>query len=215
MKTTTWMKTLFMIAMAFVIFSCADDAGSNSGGDTDADADTDSDADTDTDADADTDSDTDSDSDPVFSVASTAFEDGAAIPTSHTCDGTNISPVLSWSDAPAGTLSFAFVLNDDSISFLHSAIWDIPSTLEGLPEAIDPAYSPSNVAGATQCDSWDGAIGYSGPCPPSEHTYQYIIYALDVAALPGVDNTSSVLQIRTAADEHTLGQAILTGTYGG
>ncbi len=222
-----WLMAVMLVSLIGTVITTGcgndDDSASDSDTDTDTDGDSDTDSDTDGDTDADTDSDTDSDSDSDtdtdsdgdFTVTSTSFDEGQAIPEAHTCHGANTSPELSWTDAPTGTLSFAFILNDESISFLHSAIWDIPSSLNGLPEAIEAAYAPSNVAGSVQCDSWDGQIGYSGPCPPSEHTYQYIIYALDVDVLPGVDNASSVSQVSTAVQGHVIEQAILTGIYGG
>ena len=38
-----------------------------------------------------------------FTLTSTAFSDGAAIPSRHACDGPDLSPPLAWSGVPAGT----------------------------------------------------------------------------------------------------------------
>ena len=48
----------------------------------------------------------------TFSLTSPAFRDGGQIPTKYTGDGENLSPPLEWSDAPAGTKSFALVVED-------------------------------------------------------------------------------------------------------
>jgi phosphatidylethanolamine-binding protein (PEBP) family uncharacterized protein len=40
---------------------------------------------------------------------STAFADGSAIPRRFACDGGDLSPPLSWSDAPTGTRSFVLL----------------------------------------------------------------------------------------------------------
>ena len=48
----------------------------------------------------------------AFTLTSTAFTDGAAIPVKHTCDGVDVSPPLAWSGAPAGTRSFALIADD-------------------------------------------------------------------------------------------------------
>ena len=40
-------------------------------------------------------------------ITSSAFDEGAMIPSQYTCDGINISPPLNWSDAPEATKSFA------------------------------------------------------------------------------------------------------------
>jgi phosphatidylethanolamine-binding protein (PEBP) family uncharacterized protein len=43
---------------------------------------------------------------------STAFADGSAIPRRFTCDGDDVSPPLSWGDAPPGTRSFVLLCDD-------------------------------------------------------------------------------------------------------
>src|SRR5881392_3770958 len=36
----------------------------------------------------------------AFSLTSTAFTEGSAVPPKYTCDGADVSPPLAWSDAP-------------------------------------------------------------------------------------------------------------------
>ena len=43
----------------------------------------------------------------AFTLRSPSFENQAAIPAKHTCQGDDAAPALAWSDAPAGTKSFA------------------------------------------------------------------------------------------------------------
>ncbi|MBI5445510.1 MAG: YbhB/YbcL family Raf kinase inhibitor-like protein, partial [Deltaproteobacteria bacterium] len=40
-------------------------------------------------------------------IASPAFPAGGAIPQKHTCEGTDISPELTWSEVPERTKSLA------------------------------------------------------------------------------------------------------------
>jgi hypothetical protein len=42
-----------------------------------------------------------------FHVSSATFSPGETIPKNFTCDGPDVSPELRWSNAPAGTQSFA------------------------------------------------------------------------------------------------------------
>ena len=69
-----------------------------------------------------------------FVLTSTAFVDGALIPAKHTCTGVDVSPLLAWSGAPAGTLSFAFTMKDVTFGspFNHSAAWEIPLATASL-----------------------------------------------------------------------------------
>jgi phosphatidylethanolamine-binding protein (PEBP) family uncharacterized protein len=41
----------------------------------------------------------------VFAISSTGFENGGDIPRKFTCDGADVSPELSWTEPPPGTLS--------------------------------------------------------------------------------------------------------------
>jgi len=72
-----------------------------------------------------------------FGVVSTAYDEGGVIPIKYSCNGANVSPPLTWSDAPDNTQSFAVVFLDTSTDFLHSVIWDIPSSRSDLPEDIE------------------------------------------------------------------------------
>ncbi len=150
----------------------------------------------------------------AFTVTSSSFAEGMEIPVRHTCDGTNVSPPLSWTGVPAGTMSFAVIHHDLTITFLHSAIWDIPSARSSLPENVANVAEPPEVAGAKQCPSWQAnTIGYNGPCPPNQHDYAFDVYALDVATLPNVTTTSSLSEVETEVLAHSLGMARLSGTY--
>jgi Raf kinase inhibitor-like YbhB/YbcL family protein len=154
--------------------------------------------------------------DPVgpLSLTSPSFASCAAIPAVNGCAGANTSPPLAWTGAPAGTQSFAIVFTDLSISLVHWVIFDIPATSTALPAAVERAYAPGNVAGAHQTTGYDGNTrGYLGPCPPSPHTYQLALYALDVVALPDASLQTTRAQAADAIMSHQLATATLTGTF--
>ncbi len=61
-----------------------------------------------------------------FSLTSSAFAHGGAIPRRHTCDGEDRSPPLSWLAPPAGTRSLASILDDPDAPtgrFIHWLAW--------------------------------------------------------------------------------------------
>src|SRR5690606_5871086 len=101
------------------------------------------------------------------------------LPSLHTCDGEGgkkeVSPPLSWTPGPEGTLSYAIVFNDKTTDFLHSAVYDIPADVTSIPEgALAIKYELSDPAGAKQSLSYKGTAGYAGPCPPEgEHEYEF------------------------------------------
>lgn len=150
-----------------------------------------------------------------FVLSSTAFAPGAPIPATHTCDGSNVSPALTWTAGPPGTESYAIVFTDLDNSLIHWAIWDIPSTTLSLIQGIPNDALPNPPGGGTkQVESYDNAtFGYLGPCPPSIHTYQFQVYAIDPATLPNVTTGSTRTQVETEILLNDLGSATLSGTY--
>lgn len=149
-----------------------------------------------------------------FTLSSPAYDDGGVIPDDNTCFGANVSPQLDWENAPAETQSFAVFFTDLTFSFDHSAIWNIDAGATGLPADVDKMPMPADVPGATQAQSYAGWHGYAGPCPPAEHTYQFILYALDVDTLDGEINENSGLgQVKAAFEAHALEQVTLDGMF--
>ena len=63
----------------------------------------------------------------TLSISSPAFDDGARVPTRHTCEGDDLSPPLQWDGAPQGTMSFVLLCEDP----------DAPAQLEAAREVGD------------------------------------------------------------------------------
>jgi hypothetical protein len=142
----------------------------------------------------------------TFALTSEAFADGQAIPIQFTCDGADQPPTLTWSDPPEGTRSFALVVDDPDApggTFRHWAAYDIAAGARSLG------------GGLAQATNDFGKAGYGGPCPPrghGPHRYRFKLLALDVDRLD-VGPSPKVSTVETAAAEHLLGRAELTGTY--
>lgn len=86
-----------------------------------------------------------------FHLQSPAFADGALIPPIHTADGLDLSPPLRWSGAPAGTGSFALVMDDPDAPpgcWVHWVLFNLPGDLRQLPAGIDrlPQLAPTEPA---------------------------------------------------------------------
>jgi phosphatidylethanolamine-binding protein (PEBP) family uncharacterized protein len=73
---------------------------------------------------------------------------------------------------------------------------------------------PANVTGAKQTLSYQAVRGYLGPCPPNVHTYEFVVYALDVATLPGATMATTRAQAVPIILDHDLAAASLSGMYG-
>lgn len=155
--------------------------------------------------------------DGTIDVTSKAFTEGESIPSTYTCDGTDVSPPLSIGNVPDDAAGLAIVLDDPdapSGTFTHWTIWNIPPDRTSIPEGVPPEPTLQSLGGARQGRNDFDAIGYGGPCPPagSEHTYRFTVYALDetldIEAGAGVD------PVETGIEEHRMAVGQLTGVYG-
>ena len=141
-------------------------------------------------------------------LTSDAFANGQSIPAKYTCKGKNISPALAWTEPPAGTQSFALILDDPDApagTWVHWVLFNIPASTRTLQE--DLSVSGMSVGK----NSW-GDMRYGGPCPPSgTHRYFFKLYALDsnLSLSPGATKD----QLLQAMDGHILAQAELMGTF--
>ncbi len=149
----------------------------------------------------------------AFTLNSPAFAAGAQIPIQYTCDGRDVSPPLIWRNPPAGTQTFALIMDDPDApagTWVHWIIFNIPASAKGLPEAIPPR--PRLEDGSVQgVNSWR-RVGYGGPCPPrGQHRYFFKLYALDVALSLGPSATKS--DLLRAMKDHIVARAELMGVY--
>lgn len=150
-------------------------------------------------------------------LTSTAFADGATIPVKHTCDGPDVSPPLAWSEAPAGTKSFALIMDDPDAPmglWVHWVLWNLPPATASLPEGVPKTETLKALGGALQGNNTWPKIGYYGPCPPpgKPHRYFFKLYALDTTLNLRAGATKG--DVEKAMEGHGLDQAQLMGTYG-
>jgi hypothetical protein len=153
----------------------------------------------------------------ALTLRSPAFANGGEIPREYTCDGADRSPPLEWTGAPAGTRSFALIMDDPDapdprapqMTWVHWVLYDIPPSTTGLPEdAASGALPPGTREGT---NSWK-RTGYGGPCPPiGRHRYFHKLYAVDTElgdlGEPTADDLAAAMQ------GHILAKAELVGTY--
>jgi Raf kinase inhibitor-like YbhB/YbcL family protein len=151
----------------------------------------------------------------AFTLISAAFRDETAIPAKYTCDGADVSPPLTWSDAPAGTRSFALIADDPDApagTWVHWVLYNLPAAISGLPENIAKVES-LDLRGARQGRNDFRRPGYGGPCPPPgpAHRYFFKLYALDAPLT--LKAGAQKKDVEAAMEGHVLATAQLMGTY--
>jgi Raf kinase inhibitor-like YbhB/YbcL family protein len=147
----------------------------------------------------------------MLKIESSAFSANDRIPKKYTGEGTDVSPPLSWSGAPDGTVELVLICDDPDAPtpepWVHWVAYGIPSSVDSLAEG--------DTSRVTEGINDFGRSGYGGPMPPpghGTHHYYFKLYALDQAlsiTKPGAKK-ADVLQ---AMKGHILEQAELVGTY--
>ena len=159
-----------------------------------------------------------------FSITSSAFHDGAMLAVKNAgnnkanpnCIGENVSPPLSWSNAPAGTKSFALIMIDPEgrggLGVNHWIAYGIPASVSGFAEGETSQLSSKYVGGKGTA----GVGHYMGPCTPPNtgmHHYTFTLIATDLEAdaLPaGLTKDELVAKLQG----HSKGAAGLVGLFG-
>ncbi len=136
------------------------------------------------------------------------------------CTGKNISPELSWADAPKNTKSFAVTVYDPDAptgsGWWHWVIFDIPASSHQLVSDAGNVLKDIAPKGVVQSVTDFGGFGFGGACPPkgdAPHQYIFTVHALDVETL-GLDKNASAAKVGYYLSNHTLAKASLVGYYG-
>jgi len=131
------------------------------------------------------------------------------------CGGQNVSPSVQWSNAPAGTKSFAVTIFDPDgqkgLGSVHWVAYGIPAGITSLPEGIGTSSSKDFVSG----NNSQGKATFRGPCPPvgeNPHHYIVAVYALDLEpnALEGGLSRDAFL---AAIKGHNIGETSVVLRY--
>lgn len=99
------------------------------------------------------------------------------------CSGKNISPQLSWKNAPAGTKSFAVTAYDPDAptgsGWWHWVVFNIKPAVDHISTGDSGKSMPK---GSIESVTSYGSNGFGGACPPKgdkPHRYIFTVYALD------------------------------------
>lgn len=150
-----------------------------------------------------------------LAIKSTAFSAGNPIPKNHTCDGADVSPALMWTGAPAGTQSFALIVDDPDApvgTWTHWIIWNIRPEASELPEGMPQ--NESLTDGTRQGKNDFKRIGYGGPCPPSGKTHRYFFKLYALRTKLDVQAGATRKELERAMQGQVLAQAEVMGKYG-
>ncbi|MBE7368036.1 YbhB/YbcL family Raf kinase inhibitor-like protein [Ramlibacter pallidus] len=160
----------------------------------------------------------------AFTLRSTDFAEQDTLPQEFVhhamgAGGQNVSPALAWSDAPAGTKSFALTMHDPDAptgsGWWHWVVYDIPASATGLPKGAGAAGGARLPQGAKQGRTDFGSKEYGGAAPPpghGPHRYVFTLYALNVDKLD-VPEDATAAYVGFMIHFAKVGEAKLTAKY--
>lgn len=136
------------------------------------------------------------------------------------CSGKNISPALKWSNAPAGTKSFAVTVYDPDAptgsGWWHWVAYNIPANVTELPAGAGDVKGGAMPAGAVQGRTDYGVPGFGGACPPQgdkPHRYIFTVHALKIEKIDAPADATAAL-VGFMINANRLAKASFTATYG-
>ena len=149
-----------------------------------------------------------------LSISSPSFPNGGEIPKKFSCDGADVSPQLSWTESPAGTKTFALLVDDPDApagNWNHWVIWNLPASARSLPEGVGKSRRLPD--GSQQGLNDFRKVGYNGPCPPANkpHRYHFQLFALDTKL--SLNGDAGKPDLEAAMKGHILAQAEWMGTF--
>lgn len=153
----------------------------------------------------------------AMEITSSKFNHNENIPKVYTCEGSNISPPLSWSAVPDNTRSLVLIVDDPDapdprapkMTWVHWILYNLPVDVDELAENLSANKLPEGTKEGL--NDWK-STGYRGPCPPiGKHRYYFKLYALDVV-LDDLQHPSKDKLIN-AMSEHVITETQFIGTY--
>ena len=116
------------------------------------------------------------------------------------CSGKDLSPHLTWSNAPSGTKSFAITAYDPDAptgsGWWHWQVVNIPVSVNELAKGAGKESSDKMPAGSVQVKNDYGKASFGGACPPQGHgvhRYRFTVHALSVEKLALPEDPSGAL----------------------
>ena len=164
---------------------------------------------------------------PAMILTVEGFPDGGDVPVKYSqaapgvATGEGLSPAISWTNAPAGTMSYLLNMHDMDLARnkttddqVHWVVWNIPATATGLAEGVPKGPKLANgafqISATGQMYRGPGA-GANGP----KHHYVFELYALDttIAVQPAADAFETRANVMKAIQGHILAKAVYGGLF--
>lgn len=145
-----------------------------------------------------------------LAVTSPAFRNGGAIPCRNTQYCGNIFPGVKWSRGPAGTRSYAVIMEgpgEGRLFSIHITAYNIPATVTELPAAM--TVPPAGASLGANVHGYHHT--YAGPHPHGKRRNEYHIQVFALDAPLHMSHSVTFDKLITAMRGHVLADGLLVG----
>jgi Raf kinase inhibitor-like YbhB/YbcL family protein len=158
----------------------------------------------------------------TITLSSSAWADGGSIPAKHTQVGGQVSPPLTWSAGPDGTMSYVVIVHDVDTAvgngtddMLHWLLWNIPASARGIGEG--QPQGPQLPDGTRQISATGPYFrGPGAAAAGPAHHYVFEVYAVDsminVPAV-GASPPETRAAVIAAMAGHIRGKGVYVGLF--
>lgn len=145
-----------------------------------------------------------------LAVTSPAFRNGGAIPCRNTQYCGNVFPGVKWSTGPAGTRSYAVIMEgpgEGPLFSIHITAYNIPATLTELPPGM--TVPPAGASLGANVHGYHHT--YAGPHPHGKGRNEYHIQVFALDAPLRVSHSVTFDKLIAAMKGHVLADGLLVG----
>lgn len=145
-----------------------------------------------------------------LAVTSPAFRDGGVIPCRNTQYCGNVFPGVKWSAGPAGTLTYAVIMEgpgEGALFSIHIMAYNIPASLSELPPGMTAP--PAGVTLGANVHGYHHT--YAGPHPHGKRRNEYHIQVFALDTPLHVSRSVTFDELIAAMKGHVLADGLMVG----
>lgn len=145
-----------------------------------------------------------------LAVTSPAFRNGGAIPCRNTQYCGNVFPGVKWSAGPAGTRSYAVIMQgpgEGTLFSIHIQAYNIPASVRELPPGMTAP--PAGASLGANVHGYHHT--YAGPHPHGKRRNEYHIQVFALDALLRESHSVTFDKLIAAMKGHVLADGLLVG----
>jgi phosphatidylethanolamine-binding protein (PEBP) family uncharacterized protein len=149
---------------------------------------------------------------PSLIVTSSSTDTNGLLDKEITCDGSGVSPAISWSAGPAGTLSYVVLMDTipgparpgetEPLNHTYLALFNVPANVRSIGQG--------SLTQGTLGLNFKSKVGYEPPCSQGPGIKEYTIRVLALSSMISISQTQASQQVIEGASQNLV---LASGKY--